>query len=74
MSKVSISTYYFILTVVQVLEIIRYLLDPESMTQPVEKSEFLDVFYMEYIGKLISAICPTSEHTENGEVSLKREV
>lgn len=41
---------------VQVLEMLRLLLDPESMEQSVEKNEFLELFYDKYIDKLVQTL------------------
>ena len=35
-----------------ILEMLRVLLDPESMEGAVEKNEFLEAFYDRYIGKV----------------------
>lgn len=40
----------------QVLEIWKMLLDPESMTGALEKNRFLEIFYDECIGKLSAAL------------------
>ena len=40
----------------QVTEILRVLLDPESMVQSTEKNDFLEKFYEVYIGQLMSVI------------------
>lgn len=40
----------------QVVEILRLLLDPESMDQTSERSEFLEVFYDKYIQQLIGLL------------------
>ena len=38
------------------MEILRLLLDPESMDQTSERSEFLEVFYDKYIQQLIGLL------------------
>ena len=40
----------------QVLELLKSLLDPDTMDQAVEKNEFLELFYDQYIGKLIDVL------------------
>mmetsp|Transcript_36846 Transcript_36846/g.103965 ORF Transcript_36846/g.103965 Transcript_36846/m.103965 type:complete len:862 (+) Transcript_36846:313-2898(+) len=40
----------------QVLEMLKLLLDPESMEQSVEKNDFLELFYDHYIGQLVDTL------------------
>jgi len=40
----------------QLLEIMRLLLDPDTMEQAVEKNDFLELFYSEYIDQLVALI------------------
>lgn len=44
-----------------IVEVLRVLLDPESMEGSLEKNEFLEVFYDNYIGKLVSALVEAAE-------------
>lgn len=40
----------------QLFELLKLMLDPETMDQPVEKSGFLELFYDKYVDRLISSI------------------
>lgn len=40
----------------QLFELLKLMLDPETMDQPVEKSGFLELFYDKYVDKLIQSI------------------
>ena len=40
----------------QVLDAMRVLLDPDTMDQPADKNNFLDLFYEKYIGSLVDAV------------------
>lgn len=40
---------------------LRYLLDPDSMTVNVERNEFLDVFYDKYISALVKVLTETPD-------------
>lgn len=40
----------------QVVELIKMLLDPESMEQSTEKNEFLELFYDSYMERLLGVI------------------
>uniref|UniRef100_A0A061R721 Protein phosphatase 4 regulatory subunit 3 n=1 Tax=Tetraselmis sp. GSL018 TaxID=582737 RepID=A0A061R721_9CHLO len=51
----------------QVLEMLRMLLDPESMEQSAEKNEFLELFYDEYIGKLVQTLRVTKTGSGSSE-------
>ncbi|GLC50218.1 hypothetical protein PLESTB_000355400 [Pleodorina starrii] len=50
----------------QVCEAIKLLMDPDTMEQPVEKNEFLEVFYDKYLDKLIGVILSDSSINSNG--------
>lgn len=54
-----------------VLEMLRALLDPETMDASVEKDKFIDMFYEQYIGRLLSAVVAAGENpdTQSGAVS-----
>ena len=45
----------------QALEILRILLDPESMVQNVDRNDFLEIFYSNYIGQLVDAIAASGD-------------
>ncbi|KAK3281899.1 hypothetical protein CYMTET_10332 [Cymbomonas tetramitiformis] len=55
----------------QFLEILRMLLDPESMDQSVDKNMFLEVFYEEYIDQLVGALaqCLVPKQAPDGKQS-----
>ena len=40
----------------QLFELLKLMLDPETMDQPVEKSGFLELFYDKYVERLVSSI------------------
>lgn len=40
----------------QVCEALKLLMDPDTMEAPVEKNEFLDVFYDKYLDKMTEVI------------------
>ncbi|EFJ49195.1 hypothetical protein VOLCADRAFT_104409 [Volvox carteri f. nagariensis] len=50
----------------QVCEAIKLLMDPDNMEQPVEKNEFLEVFYDKYLDKLIGVILSDSSINSTG--------
>ncbi|GIL44731.1 hypothetical protein Vafri_2247 [Volvox africanus] len=50
----------------QVCEAIKLLMDPDTMEQPVEKNEFLEVFYDKYLDKLIGVILSDSSINSTG--------
>lgn len=45
----------------QVVDIVRMLLDPDSMDQSPEKDPFLELFYEKYIGDLVSLLIEGAE-------------
>ncbi|KXZ50897.1 hypothetical protein GPECTOR_14g145 [Gonium pectorale] len=50
----------------QVCETMKLLMDPETMEQPVEKNEFLEVFYDKHLDKLTDVILSDSSINANG--------
>eukprot|EP00793_Prasinoderma_coloniale_P003752 PRCOL_00003128-RA len=52
----------------QVLDAMRVLLDPETMDQPTDKNNFLDLFYDRYVGPLVdAAVWPNGEGAADGD-------
>ncbi|GFR48535.1 hypothetical protein Agub_g10432 [Astrephomene gubernaculifera] len=50
----------------QVCEALRLLMDPDTMEQPVEKNEFLEVFYDKYLDRLTGVILSDSSISSSG--------
>ncbi|PNH02464.1 Serine/threonine-protein phosphatase 4 regulatory subunit 3, partial [Tetrabaena socialis] len=50
----------------QVCEALKLLMDPDSMEQPVEKNEFLEVFYDKYMDKLTDVLLSDSSISPTG--------
>ena len=48
----------------QVVDIVRMLLDPDSMDQSPEKDPFLELFYEKYVGDLINLLIEGAEQNQ----------
>ncbi len=48
----------------QVADIVRMLLDPDSMDQSPEKDPFLELFYDKYVGELINLLIEGAEQNQ----------
>jgi len=48
----------------QVVDIVRMLLDPDSMDQSPEKDPFLELFYDKYVGELINLLIEGAEQNQ----------
>lgn len=48
----------------QVVDIVRMLLDPDSMDQSPEKDPFLELFYEKYIGELVNLLVEGAEQDQ----------
>lgn len=48
----------------QVVDIVRMLLDPDSMDQSPEKDPFLELFYEKYVGELVNLLIEGAEQNQ----------
>lgn len=48
----------------QVVDLVRMLLDPDSMDQSPEKDPFLELFYDKYVGELINLLIEGAEQNQ----------
>ena len=48
----------------QVVDIVRMLLDPDSMDQSPEKDPFLELFYDKYVGELVDLLVEGAEQNQ----------